>query len=157
MAQIQLTPAQRKVHRALAHHLDPVVMIGGDGLTPAVLKEANAALSAHGLIKIRVLGDDRAARELMYQTLANELNAAPIQHIGKLLVLWRPIPEKEKAVDEDRMPGPRDFKVLKFSKRGGQRPEVKTLRVLGNQRLTPGGQIKRAKPKMKSIKKARHD
>jgi RNA-binding protein len=112
MPQIQLTPAERKVHRALAHHLDPVVMIGGDGLTPAVLREANAALSAHGLIKIRVLGDDRAARELMYQTLANELNAAPIQHIGKLLVLWRPIPEKEKTVDEDRMPGPRDFKVL---------------------------------------------
>jgi RNA-binding protein len=68
MPQIQLTPAERKEHRALAHHLDPVVMIGGDGLTPAVLKEANAALSAHGLIKIRVLGDDRAARELMYQT-----------------------------------------------------------------------------------------
>lgn len=41
-------------------------MIGGDGLTPAVIKEANAAL-AHGLIKIRVLGDERAARELMYQ------------------------------------------------------------------------------------------
>ncbi|NTV85762.1 MAG: YhbY family RNA-binding protein, partial [Burkholderiaceae bacterium] len=59
MPQIQLTPAQRKVHRADAHHLDPVVMIGGDGLTPAVIKEANAALSAHGLIKIRVLGDDR--------------------------------------------------------------------------------------------------
>jgi putative YhbY family RNA-binding protein len=157
MPHIQLTPAQRKVHRADAHHLDPVVMIGGDGLTPAVIKEANAALSAHGLIKIRVLGDDRAARELMYQALANELNAAPIQQIGKLLVLWRPMPAKEKTADEDRMPGPRDFKVLKYSKRGGQRPEVKTLRVLGNQRLTPGGQVKRAKPKMKSLKKGRHD
>ncbi len=132
-------------------------MIGGDGLTPAVVREADAALKAHGLIKIRVLGDDRAARELMYQTLAADLNAAPIQHIGKLLVLWRPIPEKEKAFDEDRMPGPRDFKVLKYSKRGGQRPEIKTLRVLGNQRLAAGGQIKRAKPKQKSIKKGRHD
>ena len=60
---------------------------------------------------------------------------------------------REKAVDEDRMPGPRDVKVLKYSKRGGQRPEVKTLRVLGNQRLTAGGQIKRAKPKKVSIKK----
>jgi hypothetical protein len=51
------------------------------------------------------------------------------------------------------MPGPRDVKVLKYSKRGGQRPEVKTLRVLGNQRLTSGGQIKRAKPpKQKSAK-----
>ena len=153
MPQIELTPAQRKVHRAEAHHLDPVVMIGGDGLTPAVRKEVDAALNAHGLIKIRVLGDDRAARELIYAQLADELNAAPIQHIGKLLVMWRPMPEKSRAVDEDRMPGPKDVKVLKFSKRGGQRPEVKTLRVLGNQRLTSGGQIKRAKKKPISIKK----
>ena len=153
MPHIQLTPAQRKVHRADAHHLDPVVMIGNDGLTAAVVKEADAALKAHGLIKIRVLGDDRAAREAIYMQLADELSAAPIQHIGKLLVLWRPQPEKEKTVDEDRMPGPREFKVLKFSKRGGQRPEVKHVKVLGNQRLTSGGQIKRAKPKQKSVKK----
>ena len=153
MPQIQLTPAQRKVHRAEAHHLDPVVMIGNDGLTAAVVKEADAALNAHGLIKIRVLGDDRAAREAMYMQLADQLGAAPIQHIGKLLVLWRPQPQKEKAVDEDRKAGPRDYKVLKFSKRGGQRPEVKHVRVLGNQRLTSGGQIKRAKPKQKSVKK----
>ena len=156
MPQLQLTIAQRKEHRAQAHHLNPVVMIGNEGLTPAVKKETDAALNAHGLIKIRVFGDDRAQREAMFQELADQLNAAPIQHIGKLLVLWRPQPEKEHAPDEDRMPGPRDFKVLKYSKRGGQRPEVKTLRVLGNQRLTPGGQVKRAKkPKQKSIKKGR--
>ena len=156
MPQIQLTIAQRKEHRAQAHHLDPVVMIGNEGLTPAVKKETNAALNAHGLIKIRVLGDDRAQREAIFQALADELGAAPIQHIGKLLVLWRPQPEKaERAHDDDRMPGPRDFKVLKYSKRGGQRPEVKTLRVLGNQRLTPGGQVKRAKPRQKSLKKGR--
>ena len=157
MPAIQLTIAQRKEHRAQAHHLSPVVMIGNEGLTPAVRKEADAALNSHGLIKIRVFGDDRAQRETMFQELADQLNAAPIQHIGKLLVLWRPQPEKpERAADEDRMPGPRDFKVLKYSKRGGQRPEVKTLRVLGNQRLTPGGQVRRAKkPKQKSIKKGR--
>jgi len=154
MSQIILTPAQRKVHRAEAHHLDPVVHIGGDGLTPAVKKEADAALNAHGLIKIRVLSDDRVARDSMLVTLADELNAAPIQHIGKLLVLWRPIPEKIKPVDEDRMPGPKEVKVLKFSKRGGQKPEVKVVKVLGNQRLTPGGQVKRAKVRKKSIKKS---
>ena len=153
MSAIQLTPAQRKIHRAEAHHLDPVVMIGNDGLTPAVIKEAEMALNAHGLIKIRVLGDDRQAREAMFVALANQLNAAPIQHIGKLFVLWRPRAEKERSVDEDRMPGPRDVKVLKYSSRGGQRPEVKTLRVLGNQRLTSGGQVKRAKPKKISVKK----
>lgn len=157
MSQILLTPAQRKAHRADAHHLDPVVMIGGDGLTAAVKKETDAALNAHGLIKVRVFSDDRAAREAMFQSLADELGAAPIQHIGKLLVLWRPLPEREKTADEDRLPGPRDVKVLKFSKRGGQRPEVKTLRVLGNQRLTTGGQIKRAKRKPVSIKKRNQD
>lgn len=154
MPQIILTPAQRKVHRADAHHLDPVVLVGGDGLSPSVKKEIDAALKAHGLIKIRVFSDDRTARDAMLQELTEEFDAAPIQHIGKLLVLWRPTPEKIKAVDEDRMAGPRDVKVLKFSKRGGQRPEVKMVRVLGNQRLTPGGQVKRAKVLKKSIKKS---
>ena len=157
MAQIQLTPTERKAHRAEAHHLDPVVMIGGDGLTDAIRKEADLALNAHGLIKIRVLGDDRAAREAIYQQLADELNAAPIQHIGKLLVLWRPKPAKEKIIDEERRAGPKDVKVLKYSKRGGQRPEVRVVRVLGNQRLTPGGKVKKAAPKQKSVKKSRGD
>jgi RNA-binding protein len=156
MPSLQLTIAERKAHRADAHHLDPVVMIGNDGLTPAVVKETDAALNAHGLIKVRVLGDDRAQRDAMYLQLADQLGAAPIQHIGKLLVLWRPKPARERVADEDRMPGPKDVKVLKYSKRGGQRPEVKTLRVLGNQRLTPGGQVKRTKgPKQKSVKKGR--
>ena len=123
----------------------------------AVLREADAALNAHGLIKIRVLGDDREAREQMYQQIADQLNAAPIQHIGKLFVLWRPIPEKEREIDEDRMPGPRDIKVIKNSSRGGQRPQVRTVRVLGNQRLTAGGILKRAKKRQVSPKKRQGD
>ena len=60
------------------------------------------------------------------------------------------------AASDDRMAGPRDVKVLKYSSRGGQRPEVKTLRVLGNQRLTQGGKVKRAAaPKQISVKKRR--
>jgi RNA-binding protein len=157
MPAIQLSVAERKAHRAEAHHLDPVVMIGNDGLTAAVKKETDAALSAHGLIKVRVLGDDREAREAVYQQLCEDLNAAPIQHIGKLLVLWRPKPTKVKAEDEERKPGPREFKVIKNSSRGGQRPEVKRVRVLGNQRLTTGGMVKKAKPKQKSVKKSRTD
>ena len=157
MPKIVLTTQQRKVHRAEAHHLSPVVMIGADGLSEAVLREADAALNAHGLIKIRVLGDDREAREQMYQQIADQLNAAPIQHIGKLFVLWRPIPEKEREIDEDRMPGPRDIKVIKNSSRGGQRPQVRTVRVLGNQRLTAGGILKRAKKRQVSPKKRQGD
>ena len=155
MPAIQLSVAERKAHRAEAHHLDPVVMIGNEGLTPAVKKETSAALDAHGLIKVRVLGDDREEREAIFQQLCDELGAAPIQHIGKLLVLWRPKPKKAKAEDEDRKPGPREYKVIKNSSRGGQRPQVKQVRVLGNQRLTSGGIVKKAKPKQKSVKKSR--
>ena len=155
MPQLELTPAERKDKRGQAHHLDPVVMIGADGLADAVRREVDSALKAHGLIKVRMFSDDRAEREAALAALADTLQAAPVQHIGKLLVLWRPKPAKVKAEDEDRMPGPRDVKVIKYSKRAGQRPEIKTLRVLGNQRLTSGGQIKRAKPpKQKSAKKA---
>ncbi len=154
MPAIQLTPAQRKEHRAAAHHLDPVVMIGSEGLTAAVRKEVDAALKAHGLIKIRVFSDDRSAREAALVELSDSLSAAPIQHIGKLLVLWRPMPAKEKAVDEERMSGPREVKILTFSKSGTHRPQVKKVRVMGNERVTAGGMIKRAKKRQTSTKKA---
>ncbi|QPF74454.1 YhbY family RNA-binding protein [Roseateles sp. DAIF2] len=157
MPAIQLTPAQRKEKRADAHHLDPVVMVGGDGLTPAVTKEIDAALKAHGLIKVRVFSDDRANREGILQILADQLDAAPIQHIGKLLVLWRPIPEKEKAEREDARPGPRVVKIVKFSKNGNGRPQIKKLNVLGNQRVAQGGEIKRAKKRLTSVKKSARD
>ena len=154
MPQIVLTPAERRTHRAAAHHLDPVVMIGADGLTDAVLRETDAALSAHGLIKIRVANDDRAARELIYQSMAADLNAAPVQHIGKLLVLWRPQPEKAPKEDTgSRNAAPREVKILKFSKSGTRRPEIKKVQVMGNQRVTAGGLIKRAKKRLTSKKK----
>jgi len=157
MPAIQLTPSDRKDKRADAHHLNPVVLIGGDGLTPAVVKETDAALNSHGLIKVRVFSDDREARGTMLATLADRLNAAPIQHIGKLLVLWRPMPAKEKAERDDRMPGPKVVKILKFSKSGNHRPQVKKIRVLGNQRIAAGGQLKRAKKRITSVKKTAVD
>lgn len=153
MPAIQLTPAQRKEHRAAAHHLDPVVMIGAEGLTPAILKETDGALKAHGLIKVRVFSDDRAGREALLATLADQLNAAPVQHIGKLLVLWRPIPPVEKSENEARSSGSRTVKVVSFAKSGNHRPTVTKLTVHGNQRVTAGGQVKRAKSRITSVKK----
>jgi len=154
MPAIQLTPAQRKERRADAHHLDPVVMIGSDGLTPAVEKEIDAALNAHGLIKVRVFSDDRASRETLFNTLADTLNAAPIQHIGKLLVLWRAIPLKEKVEREDRGAGPKIVKILKFSKSGNHRAQVKKVTVVGNMRIAAGGELKRATKRRTSVKKS---
>ena len=87
-------------------------MVGGDGLTPAVVKETDAALKAHGLIKVRVFSDDRTAREAMLASCARN-SAAAIQHIGKLLVLWRPMPPR-KAEREDA--GRAEIKVVKIVK-----------------------------------------
>ena len=157
MTALELSPAERKAHRADAHHLEPVVMIGNDGLTPAVVKEVDAALGAHGLIKVRVFSDDRAAREAVLATLTAQLGAAPVQHIGKLLVLWRPLPPKEKAVRDDRQPGPRVVKLVSFSKSGNHRATVKKVKVFGNERVTAGGSIKRKAVKPVSVKKKATD
>jgi RNA-binding protein len=91
----ELTPEQRKFLKAQAHAMKPVVMIGAQGLTEAVIQEAGRALAAHELIKVRVLGDDREARETYLAGLCAALNASPVQHIGKLLLLYRPA-EKPK-------------------------------------------------------------
>jgi RNA-binding protein len=154
MPALFLTPAERKARRAAAHHLNPVVAIGAEGLTPAVTKEAEAALRAHGLIKLRVFSDDRAARQEMMERLADALDAAPVQHIGKLLVLWRPMPDAERIERENRGAGPKVVKLVKFSKSGNHRPQVKKVTVMGNQRVTAGGSIKRAKKRAASVKKA---
>ena len=157
MPAIELTPAQRKEKRGEAHHLDPVVLIGNDGLTDALCREADLALSAHGLIKVRMFSDSRLDRVAALAQLAERLGAAPIQHIGKLLVLWRPMPEKVKPVREDRMAAPRVVKILKFSKTGNHRPQIKKVTVFGNQRVTAGGEVKRSRPRVTSVKKKAAD
>ena len=157
MPAIQLSPAERRRLRADAHHLNPVVLIGSDGLTDAVRKEADAALTAHGLIKLRVFSDVRDTREEILSALTEGLNAAAVQHIGKLLVLWRPIPEKAKEVSDDRQPGPRIVKLVSFSKSGNHRATVKKVKVLGNERVTRGGSIKRKEVRQVSQKKRATD
>jgi putative YhbY family RNA-binding protein len=92
-----LAPARRRALRARAHHLHPVVSIGHHGLTPAVLHELDINLLAHELIKVRVFSDLRDERDALLHRVCAALDATPIQHIGKLLVLWRPAPEKPQA------------------------------------------------------------
>ena len=90
-----LTPSRRRALRAKAHHLDPVVTIGQHGLTPSVLHEIDIALTAHELIKIRVLNDDRDERSALLARICTEIGAAPVQQLGKLLIVWRPKPAPE--------------------------------------------------------------
>ena len=88
----ELTPTQRGALKARSHHLEPVVLIGDGGWTPAVLREIDVHLKTHELIKIRVHGDDREARLRMIGEISAALDASPVQHIGKVLVMYRPKP-----------------------------------------------------------------
>lgn len=151
---LKLTPAERSALRSDAHALNPVVIIGDAGLTDAVLKEIDTSLNAHGLIKIRVFGDDRDARVEMYDTICDKLDAAPVQHIGKLLVVYRPQKDIPKERSEKRGKGLREVTIVKPSPSGTKRPTVKKVILKGNERVTAGGSIKRAKPRQTSIKKS---
>ena len=149
----KLTPAERSELRAEAHGLKPVVMIGESGLTPSVMKEISASLDSHGLIKVRVAGDDREARVAMYEQICEELKAQPVQHIGKLLVVYRPKVETVKERSSKAGNGMREVTIVKASASGTKRPSVTKVMIKGNERVTEGGTIKRAKPRQSSPKK----
>jgi putative YhbY family RNA-binding protein len=151
---LKLTPAERSALRSEAHALNPVVIIGEAGLTPSVLKEIDSSLNAHGLIKVRVFGDDREERIGIYEAICEELGAAPIQHIGKLLVLYRPKKDAEKGRSDKRGKGLREVVIVKPSPSGTKRPTVQKVVLKGNERVTAGGNIKRAKPRQTSKKKS---
>ena len=150
---LTLTPAQRSALRSDAHALNPVVIIGESGLTPAVIKEINLCLDVHGLIKVRVFGDDREARIAIYETICGELGAAPVQHIGKLLVMYRPKKEGAKEPSGTSGKGMRNVTVVKQTAGGTRRPTVSKVTIKGNERVTEGGIVKRAKKRQTSAKK----
>ncbi|MDR2016466.1 MAG: YhbY family RNA-binding protein [Burkholderiales bacterium] len=111
---LTLTPTERRALRAQAHALDPVVMIGQHGLTSAVLREIDRALNAHELIKVRIFNDDRAEREALQLTICDQLACAPVQHVGKLIILWRPAPPKAEAAPKPvKRPAKKTAKTMK--------------------------------------------
>jgi RNA-binding protein len=87
---------QRRYLRALGQRLTPSLHVGHEGVTDGVVRQAETLLEAHELIKVRVAGDDRAAREAILRRICDELQAAAVQHIGKVLVIYRQKTEKPK-------------------------------------------------------------
>lgn len=107
---LSLTVEQRLALKGRAHALNPTVMIGNAGLTEPVLKEIAATLKAHELIKIRVM-TEREQREAIMTEICNQLNAAPVQHIGKILVIYLPNPEAGQ-IELKKMPRHKGKKPL---------------------------------------------
>ena len=92
---LRLTPRQRATLKARAHALEPVVQLGQAGASQSVLAEVDRALTAHGLIKVKLAGADREARDELTTLLCTETGAVEVQQVGRMLTLWRPRPDDQ--------------------------------------------------------------
>lgn len=92
---VSLTPRERSQLKARAHSLEPIVRVGQAGLSDKLVAEVDRALTSHELIKIKLEGDDRDAREAQGDTLSARTDAAIVQRVGKIVVLWRPRTDEE--------------------------------------------------------------
>ena len=86
---MSLSIAEKKRFRQIGHQLNPVVLLGGHGLTEAVLAEIDRALEDHELIKVRLGGEDRELRLAMIEEIVQSTNSQAVQTIGKLVLLYR--------------------------------------------------------------------
>ncbi|HEY9571733.1 MAG TPA: YhbY family RNA-binding protein [Pusillimonas sp.] len=103
MPKLDITSQERSALRAAAHPLRPVVLIGDRGLSESVLKEIDLNLNAHQLIKVRIAGEERDARNAMQETICETLSCALVHHLGKTLIIYRPdlVAQRAKAEEEN--------------------------------------------------------
>jgi putative YhbY family RNA-binding protein len=125
---IELTPEQRRALRATAHHLHPVVTVAGKGLTVTVVKEIDRCLKAHELIKLKLQGIEREDRDALQADICAQLDCAPVQHIGNILILWRPKPEEAPAPAATRRGKPLNKKQAAAAQEKAPRRRTTTAR-----------------------------
>lgn len=94
---LKLNASQRQSLLAQAHHINPVVIIGKDGLSAGVINELDRGLLSHELIKIKILHGDRKQRTLLLEEICQQLNALTINHIGRILTIYRPGAEEKEC------------------------------------------------------------
>ncbi|WP_299018866.1 ribosome assembly RNA-binding protein YhbY [uncultured Photobacterium sp.] len=92
---MNLSTKQKQYLKGLAHNLKPVVLMGANGLTEAVLAEIELALDHHELIKVKVAAEERETKVLIVDAIIRETKAEKVQVIGKTLVLYRPSEERK--------------------------------------------------------------
>lgn len=122
-----LTPTDRRALKARAHALKPVVWIGTAGLSETVLHELDQGLKSHELIKVKVASDEWEIRNALLEEICGRLEAAPVQHIGKMLVIYRPEPENttpdritgrgKSKESKEKKPAPRPARTPRISHR----------------------------------------
>ncbi len=95
---VQLTAAQNRFLRGQAHDLRALLQVGGKGVTDALVAEIAGALEHHELIKVKVSGEDRDARDAMIDDIATRTGAALVQRIGHTAILYRPSVDRRRIV-----------------------------------------------------------
>jgi len=93
-----LTSTQSRFLRGQAHDLKALLQIGAKGLTPAFLAELDAVLEQHELVKVKVGGDDREARDAVVSDLVAGTGSTLVQRIGHVAILYRPSQDKRRIV-----------------------------------------------------------
>ena len=94
---LTLSSRERARLKSRAHALEPIVQVGQGGVSAAVVVELERALTAHELIKVKINGTDRDARDATAEEICTRTGAAAVQQVGKILVLWRPKPDDAPA------------------------------------------------------------
>jgi len=95
---IALTNAQTRFLRGQAHGLKAMLQVGGKGISQTLVDEVIAALEHHELIKVKIAAEDRDAREALARDLATRADAALVQRIGHVVILYRPSIERRQIV-----------------------------------------------------------
>jgi len=164
MSKIELTSSERKNLRAAAHSLKPIVMIGERGLTRSVLQEIDNSLKAHQLLKIRVSGQDRHERSDTLDEICEKLSCAPVAHMGKILLVWRPeLPELQEdtgPIPTRAIRKPNEDYIPKKQAAEGLRRTRKSLEVRREirqairRKRAAGGQLRNERPAKKAHPRA---
>ena len=95
---LSLTNAQTRFLRGQAHGLKAMLQVGGKGISPALVQEVDVALEHHELIKVKVAAEDREAREALVDELVRRCDAALVQRIGHVAVLYKPSQDHRQIV-----------------------------------------------------------
>ncbi|MBD3754020.1 MAG: ribosome assembly RNA-binding protein YhbY [Gammaproteobacteria bacterium] len=97
----KLSINQKKYLRGIAHGLNPIIIIGANGVTESLMAELDSTLSHHELLKIKIASAEREDRKEMIDYVVKETGALLVQSIGKTFVIYRqneetnvPLPKK---------------------------------------------------------------
>lgn len=93
---MNLSESQKKYLRGLGHQLKPVITVADTGLSASILREFDATISHHELIKVRFRMANRDNRDAMIDELCRQGSGNLIQRIGNVALIYRPNPDKQR-------------------------------------------------------------